>query len=67
MRSEIRFNYESTGDSLQKWSSFRNFPDRVIEAIEKLDKWANSPGASSAMPAAYVSLKDWIGATAEKC
>lgn len=60
-RSEILFNYESISDSLQM-ENFRNFHDRVIEAIEKLGKWANSPmGGSSAMPPAYVSLKDWIG------
>ncbi len=36
--------------------------DRVQEAIEKLGEWANNPmGGSSAMPQAYVAIKDWIG------
>jgi V8-like Glu-specific endopeptidase len=36
--------------------------DQVQFAIDNLDKWANSAiGGSSAMPKAYVSIKDWIG------
>jgi hypothetical protein len=42
--------------------NLRALHDEVIKAIDKLDKWANSPtGGSSAMPSAYVSIKDWIG------
>lgn len=61
MRSEILFGYEFTAESLQM-QNFQHFHDQVTSAIDKLDKWANSPtGGSSAMPDAYVSLKDWIG------
>jgi hypothetical protein len=36
--------------------------DNVVEAIDKLDKWANNPaGGSSMMAKEYVSIKDWIG------
>jgi hypothetical protein len=36
--------------------------DDAMRAIEKLDEWANAEmGGSSAMPTAYVSIKDWIG------
>jgi len=36
--------------------------DDVQAAVRKLDQWANSPtGGSSAMPDAYISIKDWIG------
>jgi hypothetical protein len=62
MRSDILFAYEMTSPSVHL-ENFRRLHDEVNAAIVKLDQWANSPiGGSSAMPAAYVSIKDWIGA-----
>jgi hypothetical protein len=62
IRSQILFDYELT-DQTRLLESFRTFHDDVIAAIDKLGKWADNPmGGSSAMPPAYVSIKDWIGA-----
>lgn len=59
LKSEIVVNEEMTGMPLE---NLRTLHDDVTKAIDKLDKWANSPmGGSSAMPPAYVSIKDWIG------
>jgi hypothetical protein len=61
MRSDILFDAELTSESLHL-ENFRRFHDQVVSAIDKLDKWANNPmGGSSAMPPAYISIKDWIG------
>jgi hypothetical protein len=61
MRSDILFDNESTSENLHL-ENFRRFHDQVVSAIDKLGKWANSPmGGSSAMPPAYISIKDWIG------
>jgi hypothetical protein len=62
MRSDILFAYEMTSPSLHL-ENFTRFHDEVDRAVTKLDLWANSAlGGSSAMPPAYVSIKDWIGA-----
>jgi hypothetical protein len=62
MRTEILFDNEMTSESLHL-ENFRRFHDDVGRAVDKLGKWANNPmGGSSAMPPAYVSIKDWIGA-----
>ena len=59
LRSNIVVSEEMTSLPLE---NLRALHDEVIKAIDKLDKWANSPtGGSSAMPSAYVSIKDWIG------
>jgi len=59
-RSAILSNYELSGDTLQM-EDFRRFYNGVIEAIDNLNRWANSQsGGSIAMPRAYLSLKDWI-------
>jgi hypothetical protein len=61
MRSDILFAYEMTSPSVHL-ENFRRLHDEMNAAIVKLDQWANSPmGGSSAMPTAYVSIKDWIG------
>lgn len=60
MKADILVNEELTASALD---SLRSSHDGVIRALEQLDKWANNPaGGSSAMPRAYVSIKDWIGA-----
>lgn len=60
MRSEILFTSEMTSENLHL-ENFRRFHDEVGRTIDKLDKWASSQmGGSSAMPPAYVSIKDWI-------
>lgn len=62
MRSDILFTYELTSPQLHL-ENFMRLHDEVNAAVTKLDQWANSPmGGSSAMPPAYVSIKDWIGA-----
>ncbi len=62
MRSDILFTYELTSPDLHL-ENFMRFHDEVNAAVTKLDQWANSPmGGSSAMPSAYISIKDWIGA-----
>ena len=59
VKSDIVVAVELTMDPLQ---SFRSLYDNVILATHKLHLWANNPmGGSSAMPKAYVSIKDWIG------
>jgi hypothetical protein len=59
VRSDIVVAVELTADPL---ASFRNLYDNAIIATHKLHLWANNPmGGSSAMPKAYVSIKDWIG------
>lgn len=61
MRSDILFDYQMTSPQFHL-ENFRRMHDEVNAAIVKLDQWANSPmGGSSAMPTAYVSIKDWIG------
>jgi hypothetical protein len=61
MRSNIVSTYDFAATSLQL-ENFRTFHDEVIRAVDNLDKWANNPmGGSSAMPPAYVAIKDWIG------
>ena len=58
VKSDIVVAVELTADPLQ---SFRNLYDNVNLATHKLHLWANNPmGGSSAMPKAYVSIKDWI-------
>ncbi len=59
LRSDIVVSEELTTMPLE---NLRAVHDNVQMAIDKLDKWANNPmGGSSAMPKAYVSIKDWIG------
>jgi hypothetical protein len=59
LRSNIVVSEEMTSLPLE---NLRALHDEVNTAIDKLRKWANSPtGGSSAMPDAYVSIKDWIG------
>jgi hypothetical protein len=59
LRSEIVVAEELTSLPLE---NLRALHDNVQMAVDKLDKWANNPmGGSSAMPKAYVSIKDWIG------
>jgi len=60
VKSDIVVSYEMTSLPLE---NLRVTHDQVQKAIEKLGKWANiGIGGSSAMPKAYVSIKDWIGA-----
>lgn len=48
--------------AVQPLDALRAIHDDVNMAIINLDLWANAPmGGSSAMPTAYVSIKDWIG------
>lgn len=61
LRSRIVWTFELTSEQFHL-DSFRRFHDEVQLAIRNLDLWANAPmGGSSAMPPAYVSIKDWIG------
>ena len=61
MRTDILFTNGMIRASLHL-ENFRRLHDDVLRAVDNLRKWANSPlGGSSAMPPAYVSLKDWIG------
>jgi hypothetical protein len=61
MRSDILVSYEFAEPKLLL-ENFRSLHDEVVRALDNLDKWANSEmGGSSAMPPAYVALKDWIG------
>jgi hypothetical protein len=61
MRSRILVVHEDTAEGVHL-ESFRRFHDDVGRAVDVLDLWANLPqGGSSAMPAAYRSIKDWIG------
>jgi hypothetical protein len=61
LRSDIVFAHEMIGDSLHL-ESFRMVHDEVTQALGKLDLWAHNPmGGSSAMPRAYIAIKDWIG------
>ena len=59
LRSEIVVAEELTTLPLE---NLRSLHDNVQMAIDKLRIWADNPmGGSSAMPTAYVSIKDWIG------
>jgi hypothetical protein len=59
IKADIVVSEEMTSLPLE---NLRMMHDDVQAAIDKLDKWANNPmGGSSAMPTAYVSIKDWIG------
>ena len=59
LRSEIVFEYELTSSPL---GNFRRTHDDIQRAINKLRIWSTaSLGGASAMPSAYVSIKDWIG------
>lgn len=59
VRSSIVVSAELTTLPLE---NFRNLYDNVITATHKLHTWANNPmGGSSAMPKAYIAIKDWIG------
>jgi hypothetical protein len=61
LRSDILFTQEMIGESLQL-ESLRMLHDEVSQAVCKLAIWANNPmGGSSAMPPAYIAIKDWIG------
>jgi hypothetical protein len=61
IRSDILFTHEMISESLHL-ESFRTLHDEVGRAVAKLDLWANNPmGGSSAMPRAYIAIKDWIG------
>lgn len=58
MRSAIVVAYELTALPLE---NLRKYTDDAGQAVEKLDQWANAPmGGSSAMPAGYRAIKDWI-------
>ena len=60
LKTHILLNEELTSLPFQNLQSTH---DEIVTAIDKLDIWANNPmGGSSAMPRAYVSIKDWIGA-----
>jgi hypothetical protein len=60
LKSDIVVSAEMTSLPLE---NLRMLHDDVIQAIDKLDKWANSPlGGSSSMPRAYVAMHDWIAA-----
>jgi hypothetical protein len=60
LRSDILFTQEMVGESVQL-ESLRMLHDEVSRAVGKLAIWANNPmGGSSAMPPAYVAIKDWI-------
>jgi hypothetical protein len=59
LRADIVVSAEMTALPLE---NLQMLHDDVQRAIGNLDKWANAPlGGSSAMPKAYVSIKDWIG------
>ncbi len=59
LKSDIVVSEEMTSLPLE---NLRMLHDDVQVAIDKLRKWSDSPmGGSSAMPRAYVSIKDWIG------
>ncbi len=59
LKSDIVVSEEMTSLPLE---NLRMLHDDVQRAIDKLRNWADSPmGGSSAMPTAYVSIKDWIG------
>jgi hypothetical protein len=60
LRSDILFTQEMIGESVQL-ESLRRLHDEVSRAVSKLAIWANNPmGGSSAMPPAYIAIKDWI-------
>jgi hypothetical protein len=60
LRSDILFTHEMIGESLHL-ESLRMLHDEVGQAVDKLGLWANNPmGGSSAMPRAYIAIKDWI-------
>jgi hypothetical protein len=60
LRSDILFTRELIGESLQL-ESLRVLHDEVSRAVGKLASWADNPiGGSSAMPPAYIAIKDWI-------
>jgi len=62
IRSEILFTKDMVSPGLVL-ENFQRFHDEVGAAVDKLDLWANSQmGGSSAMPKAYIAIKDWIGA-----
>jgi hypothetical protein len=59
LKADIVVSEELTALPLE---NLRATHDRVVEAIDKLDKWANNPaGGSSMMAKEYVAIKDWIG------
>ena len=59
LKSDFVVSEEMTSMQLE---NLRATHDRVVTAIDKLDKWADNPmGGSSAMAKEYVSIKDWIG------
>jgi outer membrane protein OmpA-like peptidoglycan-associated protein len=59
LKADIVVSEEMTSMPLE---NLRMLHDDVQAAVSNLDKWANNPmGGSSAMPVAYVSIKDWIG------
>ncbi len=61
LRPQILWLTELTSDQFHL-ENLGRFHDQVQMAVSKLDLWANNPmGGSSAMPPAYVSIKDWIG------
>jgi hypothetical protein len=60
LRSDILFTHEMIGESLHL-ESFRMLHDEVGLTVDKLGLWADNPmGGSSAMPRAYIAIKDWI-------
>jgi hypothetical protein len=60
LRSDILFTHEMIGESLHL-ESLRMLHDEVGLTVDKLGLWANNPmGGSSAMPRAYIAIKDWI-------
>jgi hypothetical protein len=59
LKADIVFNEMN---ALSPLENLRMLHDDVQLAYEKLGEWANAQmGGSSAMPPAYVSIKDWIG------
>ncbi len=59
LKSDFVVSEEMTALPLE---NLRATHDRVVMAIDKLDKWANNEmGGSSGMAKEYVSIKDWIG------
>ncbi len=59
LKSDFVVSEEMTALPLE---NLRATHDRVVMAIDKLDKWANNEmGGSSGMAKGYVAIKDWIG------
>jgi hypothetical protein len=58
LRSAIVVGHEMTSFPME---NFKNDVEDAGRALDKLEKWSNSPmGGSSAMPPAYRALKEWL-------